>query len=231
MFDPQEKKLLQKAFEQYHIALAAALPTNEELTQITISEKTERRIERLLYHQKHFYYALINTAAKRVACILAAVLLAATVTTASVEALREGFINFVIETFEKGSTIFFSKDKGNLSLSTQPITPKIPAYLPEGYKLVADMSDEIEMHIIYEGKGTESIVYCQHPKGSKTTVNSEGVTYKKIFIANSYEGIIFENLGDTYLVFNDNEYMYTIIGTVSEEEILKIAESIPFKEN
>ncbi len=227
MFEQQEFALLQKAFERYHTALAVALPGEEELSTVTISEKTERRMERLFYHQKHFYYTWINTAAKRVACILIALFLAATVTTASVEALREGFIRFVVETFEKGSTIWFSKeDEGALTYPT--ITSKIPTYLPEGYRLVADMSNEMQIYLLYEGDGSESLVFIQQPKGAKTTVNTEGVSYKKIHVKNSYEGIIFENLRDAYLIFNDDEYMYTIIGTVSEEEILKIAETIPF---
>ena len=158
-----------------------------------------------------------------------ALFLAATVTTASVEALREGFIRFIVETFEKGSTIWFSKDDED-ALTYQPITPKIPTYLPEGYHLVADMSDEIELNMIYEGHGTENISYQQQPKDSKLTVNTEGVSYKKIVISESYEGIIFQNKGNTFLIFNDNEYMYSIIGTVSQEEIIKIAESIPFEE-
>ncbi len=229
MFDQQEKALLQKAFERYHAALALALPGEEELQAITISEKTERRMERLFYHQKHFYYTWINTAAKRVACILIALFLAATVTTASVEALREGFIRFVIETFEKGSTIWFSKeDEG--ALTYQPITPKIPAYLPQGYHLAADMSNEFEVNLIYEADRTETINYIQQSKGSKTTVNTEGISYEKIVVANTYEGIIFQNVGSWFLIFNDDEYMYTVIGTVSREEIIEIAGSIPFEE-
>ncbi len=229
MFDSQEKELLQKAFEQYHIALAAALPSEEELQTITISEKLEQRMARLFYHQKHFYYVLINTAAKRVACILVAILLAATITTVSVEALRESFIRFVVETFEKGSIIWFSKEDEGTPI--QPITPKIPTYLPAGYQLVTDMSNEFETNLIYEGNKTEYFQFLQLPKGSKRTVNTEGVDYTKILVLNTYEGIIFQNLCNTYLIFNDDEYMYTIIGTVTEEEILKIAESIPLKEN
>ncbi len=186
-------------------------------------------MKRLFYHQKHFYYTWINTAAKRVACILVAIFLAATITTVSVEALRESFIRFVVETFEKGSAIWFSKEDED-TLTYQPITPKIPTYLPEGYHLVADMSDEIELNMIYEGQETENISYQQQLKDSKLTVNTEGVDYKKMVISDSYEGMIFQNKGNTFLIFNDNEYMYSFVGTVSQEEIIKIAESIPFEE-
>jgi len=229
MFDPKEKALLQKAFTRYQAALAEALPAPELLQSVSVSEKTERRMERLLYHQKHFYYTWINTAAKRAACILIALFLAATVTTVSVEALREGFVRFVIETFEKGSTIWFSKEDSG-SLTYPPIVPKLPTYLPDGYHLAADMSDEIELNMIYERQETETISYQQSPKGLKITLNTEGITYNKIFVAEIYEGIIFQSKGSWYLAFNDNEYMYTIIGTVSKEEILAIAESIPFEE-
>ncbi|MBR6794159.1 MAG: DUF4367 domain-containing protein [Clostridia bacterium] len=229
MFDPKEKALLQKAFTRYQAALAEALPVPELLQSVSVSEKTERRMERLLYHQKHFYYTWINTAAKRAACILIALFLAATVTTVSVEALREGFVRFVIETFEKGSTIWFSKEDSG-SLTYPPIVPKLPTYLPDGYHLAADMSDSISVNMIFEREGIESINFVQQPRGSKMTVNSEGAVINRIVIKDTYEGIIFENLGGTYLVFNDGEYMYTLIGTVSEKEIIKIAESIPFEE-
>lgn len=228
MFDPREKALLQKAFEQYHLALAASLPREEALRAITISPKTERRMARLFYHQKHFYYTLINTAAKRAACILTALFLAATVATVSVEALREGFVRFVVETFERGSFIWFSKeDEGTLTLL--PITPKLPAYLPEGYQLVANMNSETELNMIYERGEGETINYQQKQKGSKISVNTEGVSYEKILVADSHHGIIFQNKGSWFLIFNDQEYMYTLIGTVSKEEILKIATSIPFE--
>lgn len=226
MFEPQERELLQKILERYQRALVATLPSKEELQSVTISEKTERKMSRLFFYQKHFYYTWINTAAKRVACFLAALLLAAAITTASVEALREGFVRFIIDTFEKGSTVWFSKEDAGMA-NTSPITPKIPAYLPEAYKLVADMSDEYELDMLFERNETESLSYRQIPKGSKINVNTEEVTPEKIFISNAFEGIIFQNNNSTFLIFNDGEYMYILIGTVPKEEILKIAESIP----
>ncbi len=227
MFDPREKELLEEAFAQYHRALAAALPGEEELRSVTISEKTERRMARLFYHQKHFYYTWVNTAAKRAACILVSLFLAATAATVSVEALREGFVRFIVETFEKGSAIWFSKEDAN-TLTDPTVTPKIPAYFPEGYHLVADMSTDFQVDQIYERNENESISFQQQSKGSKMTVNTEGVSYEKILVAGAYEGLIFQNKDSWYLVFNDTEYMYTIIGTVTKEELLKIAISIPF---
>ncbi len=228
MFDPQEKVLLVEAFAEYHHILIAALPSEEDMRRIELSDHLEKRMNRLLYHQKQFYFGLVNTVAKRVACILLVIFLAATTVTFSVESLRETVINFIIETFEKGSTILFSKNGGDVSNEIQFVTPKLPSYIPEGYELVVDLSDEIEVCLIYEGEGENSFQFLQFSEGSKRTVNTEGVVYKTIRILNIYEGIAFQNKGENYLIFNDNEYMYLITGSLSEEELLKIAESIPF---
>lgn len=130
MFDAVEKKRIKAAFVAFHLALDAALPGEEDLQEIEISPQTERRIERLIRRQKHFYYNWINTVAKRVACIVAAILLAAALLTAGVEGLREAFVNFVVEVFEKGSTIFFFQKEANRAEVT-PVVPKIPSYLLE----------------------------------------------------------------------------------------------------
>lgn len=229
MFDVREEAWLKGIFTEYHHMIDNALPGDGELQGVTISEKLEKRMARLFYHQKHFYYTWINTAAKRAACIFAALLIAVVATTVSVEGLRDAFINFIIETFEKGSTVFFYGNEGDVSSEIQPIIPKLPTYIPAGYELVTDMSDEIEVNLIYEATENKSLQYVQVPKGSKQTINTENVAYRKIFILDTYEGIIFQNLGNTFLVFNDGEYMYTFMGTLPEEEILKVGESVLFR--
>ncbi|MBR4086820.1 MAG: DUF4367 domain-containing protein, partial [Clostridia bacterium] len=35
-----------------------------------------------------------------------------------------------------------------------------------------------------------------------------------------------ENSGETFLIFNDTDQMYAVIGALSEDEILKIANSL-----
>lgn len=224
MFEPQEELLLKRAFASYHRALAAALPCAEELEPINLSERLEKRIKRLLYHQKHFYYTWINTAAKRIACVFAAILLIAAVSTVSVEAWRETFVDFIIEIFEKGSRVFVRE--GNASLELSPITPRVPVYIPEGYILVADTSSSMDVSLFYEAEDNNAIHYTQLPRGIAQSVNTEGVAYRKIFVLNIYEGIVFQNKGSTFLIFNDGECMYSIIGTILEEQALRMAESI-----
>lgn len=58
-------------------------------------------MNKLIHRQNKSYYKFINTAAKRVACVIAAIGITASVTVMSVDALRNAFFYFLMETFEK----------------------------------------------------------------------------------------------------------------------------------
>ena len=218
MFDPKEKDVLNEAFQHDHQKLDAALP-DEQWQDTAISPELERRMEKTLGKQTHFYYSLINTAAKRVACLLAALLLAATVTTVSVEALREGFVHFVVELFDGGSTVAMPGEPA-------PMISKVPAYVPEGYRLISHtFNDQADIRL-YEGKNRRNFQFSQHPKGTNISVYTEHTDYRTVTLGGQYEGILFENSGETFLIFNDTHQMYAVIGTLSEQEALQIAESL-----
>lgn len=218
MFDPKEKELLNKAFQRYHQELDAALP-EEQWQDTAISPELDRRMEATLGKKTPFYYSFINTAAKRVACIFAALLLAATVATVSVEALREGFVHFVVELFDGGSTVAMPGEP-------TPMISKVPAYIPEGYRLISHtFNDQADIRL-YEGKNHRNFQFSQHPKGTNITIYTENSDYRTITLAGQQEGILFENCGELFLIFNDERQMYALIGTLSEHEALQIAESL-----
>ncbi len=218
MFDPKEKELLNKAFQRYHQEIDAALP-EEQWQDTAISPELERRMEKTLGKQTNFYYSFINTAAKRVACILAAVLLAATVTTVSVEALREGFVHFVVELFDGGSTVAMPG-------KPHPLNPKTPGYIPEGYRRISETINDHTIIQFYGAEHRRNFQFSQHPKGTNISVYTENTDYRTVTLGGQYEGILFENSGETFLIFNDTDQMYAVIGALSEEEILKIANSL-----
>lgn len=224
--DFQNNRLLREAFSLYHTLLCQALPTQEELRSIPLSEKFQKRMERLIHQQKKFYYHWINTASKRVACILLLLALAATTVTFSVEALRDPFLRFVVETFEKGSRLIFPAD----SAEDQPIELMLPAYIPEGFSVSLDMSDPFTVFLLYENADEKKFSFLQQStNGTTIGLNTEGVTSRKIMILDTYEGLIFTHEEDANLTFATDEYVFNLTGTLSEEELLKIAQSIPLK--
>ncbi len=213
-----DNKQIREAFEAYHRQLDAAID-QKQVDEMTLSAETEQRMERLFNRQKHFYYSFINTAAKRVACVLAAVLLAVTVTTVSVEALREGFIHFVVDVFDGGSSVEMPGTPSNQAA-------KKLSRIPNGYTLVSKTENEQTMICLYEGANHQNFQFSYHPKGTNITVYTENTDCRNVTVGKKHEGILFENCGERFLIFNDGYHMYAIIGTLSEEETLALADTL-----
>lgn len=211
-------ELIRKAFEEYHQQLDDAID-QAEVEKMTLSPETEEKIERLIKKMERFYYSFVNTAAKRVACVLAAMLLATTVATFSVEALREGFLHFVVEVFD---------GKGSVELPGEPSdqAPKRLSRIPNGFTLVSKTENEQTMICLYEGADHQNFQFSYHPKGTNITVYTENTDYRTVTVGKKHEGILFENYGERFLIFNDGHHMYAIIGTLSEEETLALADTL-----
>lgn len=222
----QTSDALRSACGAYLEFWGRSLPSEEDLTSVApISERLEQRIEKLFQKEQKFYFYWINTAAKRVACILIILFLAAITTTFSVEALREPFIRFVVETFEKGSRLIFPVD----SEEDQPFISLSPTYIPDGFYLIKDRSNEYSTDLTYEDIYGNNYTFFQYRSdGTSIGLNTENVPYRKVIILNNYEGIVFQNKGVINLTFSSDEYVFILDGSLSEEELLKIAESIPF---
>ena len=82
--------------------------SEEELKNITFSFQFKEKMARLVKSQKKPYYYMINTAAKRVACIIIAFVAVLTTLTFSVKALREPVVEFFLKTYRRFSIIFLS---------------------------------------------------------------------------------------------------------------------------
>ncbi len=231
MFDVQEEQLICLAFEEYNKRLCKSLPSEVQLNAITFSQRFLKRMDRLIYHQKHFYYRMINTAAKRAACVVAAVFLFAAATTFSVEAFRETFVQFVVKTYEEFTALFFSGDFGEDRSSAVAITPKRPQYIPEGFELVAEVENEAFVQYVYQKASGQRLMFMQTALGELTIgIDTEGTDYKKIMIHDTIEALYYENKGENSITFtvDDSVFLLTIASPYTEEDLLKIVNSIPF---
>lgn len=217
-----DEKLIM-AFELYNQKLCESLPTDEELKDITFSETFEKNMQKLISMQKKSYYYVINTVGKRVAIIVLAIIISLTATTFSVKALREAVIQFFIETFTTHSDVSVEGDEIPFEMDFKKVQPR---YLPEGFTLSRDLSNEILCFIEYANTENVIINYSQYRNdGTAFSVDTEGVDFETIYI-NGLEGIMYENKGVNKIVFADEEYFYDIKGSISMDELVKMAESI-----
>ena len=217
-----DEKLIM-AFERYNQKLCESLPSDEELKDITFSEAFEKKMQKLISMQNKSYFYLINTVGKRVAIILAAIIIGLTATTFGVKAIRETVIEFITETFEKFTKVSVEKEESDIQVE---FVKTAPLYIPDGYTVETEVDIDGLYQITYNNQKNAFINYNQvFSDGTIYNVNTENVDYDKINV-NSFEGIKYNKNGANKIVFADETYMYTIYGKISFEELIKMAESI-----
>ena len=117
------KRAISEALTQEYIN---SVPKSEEHI---FSEKFERKMSKLIKRRKKPYYMLINTVGKRVACFIIGIIIASSLTIMNVDALRDAFVKFVVNIFEKFS-IVQSADQSNS-----------PQTIEDIYVITYDLSD------------------------------------------------------------------------------------------
>ena len=231
MFSQKEKSVIYEAFDMYYLDYCKTLPSNEELSYITFTKEFEEKMEKLIERERKFYFYWINTASKRVAIVILAIIISLTSITFSVKAIREPVIRFVVETFQKFSNVIFTNDKSedNILLDDN-FTLEIvkPNYIPDGYILESEYNDIMGYQAMYVNNDS-SIMYMQLVNDeSVVQANTENVTYENIII-NGLDAISYYNKGVNTIILSTNKYVYTVEGSISKDILIKIAESINIK--
>ncbi len=228
-----QRDKLYEAFDLYSKELCETLPSDEELANISFSDEFEEKMQKLIEKQKKFYYYWLNTAGKRAAAVIAALFVGLTAVTFGVKAIREPFLRFIVETFEKFSSIIFMNDDDNSGQSSISADADFefeavePSYIPEGFVLDSKMEDLVRFQTTYvDNEHTKIIAYIQTMiDDTILQADTENTTYDKIII-NGYEGITYSKNGTNTVVFNTEKYVFTIYSQIDTQEIIKIAESI-----
>lgn len=228
MFDSKKNiEILKQAFDEYSKRYVAALPTDEELTDLTLSDKFERKMQRLIKAEKRKLYYLYNTVAKRVACIVLAIIISFTTVTFSVDALREPFVKFVVEVYEKFTSLFFEKDTEIQSSEEEFVfVPIEPSYIPDGYVLEHKEQTFSNLLCIYSDGNGNKIHYRQRAYLNITMNIDTETTHHENILINNNEAVYYEKYNTSNIIFNNGEYIFVISSQLTKEEIIKIAESI-----
>lgn len=187
------------------------------------SDEFERNMKRLAARQKKFYYHMVDTAQKRVACA-AAIMLAGTFTAVmNVDATRTAIAELFIDTQPDYSNIISVDDED--APETMEEIYQITAGL-EGYTVDFEVFNDFDHTIIYK-KGTDMINFQQSVKSEyDTNWNTEGASIEIITI-DGYEAVhIYSDLVGNIFIWNAEDYIFSIIGNINKEELTKMAESV-----
>lgn len=190
----------------------------------TFSSGFEKRMNRLVKRRNKSYYKMINTAAKRAACILGIIFVVSFTTIMSVSALREAFWEFFINTFERFSVVR-SAEKDN-----SPTTIKDFYEISDGldnYSIIYSEQDEISVNIIYEDNLNHSIDFSQYVKSEfDIAVNTENADVSPVEISGKKAIYYIDDQGYSNLIWDNDDYIIVISSNIGKDILIRMAESV-----
>lgn len=214
---------LYEALDAYTRETAESLVVPPEFEH-TFSSEFEASMQQLISKNNKPCYKYINTVGKRVAGIAVIMLTCLVVALFSVKSLREPFIDFVVKTYEKFTSLFVDKED-----DTTEFKVMLPQYIHEGYELEESTHDNSVFKSVYRDINGNYLTYKQIKDSSwQLMTDTENIIYERIYI-NSLEGICYKNKDKNCLVFGDGIYSFGVSGYLSKDELIKIAESIDIK--
>ncbi|HCL01521.1 MAG TPA: hypothetical protein DHW61_03755 [Lachnoclostridium phytofermentans] len=207
----EEKKMLEK------------IPPENELSH-KFSRGFNRKMKALLKYERRTPSMRRFVHRMKIAATIFLVMLSLTFgTIMSVEAYRIRFFEFITQVCEELTSIVIHSDE-NAGHDTLALV--FPTYVPDGYSILKQTSSEYKNSIIYCNESGAEIYYLQKLSSqSEFIFDSETVEPKEIAIG-THKGYIFINKGVTQIYWYDNFNVYSLIGSLDESEIIKMAESI-----
>ncbi len=208
-------------------AIAAAL-TSEYKSSVPdgseheFSEKFEKKMNKLIKKRNLPFYMLINTAGKRIAGIVIGIIIALSAAVISIEALREGFIDFI--------TMIF----GDHSVVRSVETENAPEIIEEIYGITADISgyevifEEYDTYAIHIGfaKDNSVIIFKQHIKNKGINYNTENSEVISVDI-NGREAIYYlDNHNYHNIIWNNGYYTFFLSSDIGKDELISLAKSV-----
>ncbi len=169
------ENLLKQALLMYAEKLADSLPSEQALKNIEFSQSFERKMAKLLKRQKSFFYKSFNSAAKRAAVIVVAVITLFTVTF-SVGAVRNPLLKMVKTVFGNHIEVGFEGE------ATKEITEIYePTVLPEGYAKTKENINAATVSYEYQNSQGHIIMFFQNStKNFFGAIDTEHNTHEKI---------------------------------------------------
>lgn len=163
---------------------------------------------------------------KRLAVILLA---SACLLTITVKAAFPSIANFFTRVFDEYVSISSYKNTGE-KMYLSPDDVPIPSYLPDGFMISQTVRKENYCYIEMQKENMDTIYYCFYEKGGINVDYEKAISIKDVII-NRMEGLLIVYPKSTTILWGV-EPTYLLSGnSVSNEELIKIAESIGEVEN
>lgn len=180
------------------------------------SKKHEKWKKNLFNKMRDDHYHRFTTKTIKV-MLIAATLSALLLTAFVIPSSRE----FIIDNFD-----IFSRYKLTESNNNAVNGEITVGYIPEGFKLTNEQESARTMMNDYYNSNGEFFIISKSSSSTEVDLDTEiGITERVIVNNISYSYYV-DKENYNYLVWTKNDYVYHVNGTISKDELLKIAETV-----
>ena len=180
------------------------------------TENHEKWKKKLFNKMRGDRYHMFTTKTIKV-MLVAAVLTALLLTAFVVPSSRQ----YIIDNFEIFSRYKITENNKN-SVNDEIIV----GYIPDGFKLTNEqVSSRTVMNDYYDASG-EFFIIIKNSSSAEVDLDTETGNIENITVNNKTYSYYVDENNYNYLVWNKNDYVYHVNGTISKDELLKIAETV-----
>ncbi|MDE6424818.1 MAG: DUF4367 domain-containing protein [Ruminococcus sp.] len=212
-----QKALYDALAPEYEIAMRDVADEHE------FSPEFEKKMKKLIKRRNKPYYKIINTAGKRTACAAVIVLVASSITLMNVDALKNAFSDFFVNTYEKFSTVRPVEDD-----SAPTTLEEIYAitYNLNDFEIIDNEEDEYKRDIVYFKDGTVIYFLQETKKMYNHDVNTEDAEILTMDI-NGHEAIYFIDNNDyCHIIWDNEDYIISLCSNIDENILIQMAKSV-----
>lgn len=185
----------------------------------------ERKMQKLIKRQRHFYFPLVRTPVRRAAVIFVTAVVSLSVMVMSVGAFREAFVHFITEIFDTHTQVR-SPDSDEAPKDFRDIY-EITA-LPDGMRLTKKSeAGRSPVCLSREYKNGDLFLYFrQYIKSAyNQNINTEGYEMQPVSV-NGCEGFLVDFGEDAILIWDNGDYIFYMHGNIDNNSIISAAKSV-----
>lgn len=135
---------------------------------------------------------------------------------------RERVISWVIEAFEKYSVFEL---KRNDIPTIQELQKYKLFYIPEGFQLGDTIEQPSLILYQYSGASHHTLSILMSLSDTRIYIDTEGIDLEKLDLGDTY-AYYFEKDDVHHIIFERDGYYFTVYGTISKSELLKVSGGI-----
>ena len=222
MLDNLARRVMLDAARQEYGGLINELPEHD------FSQRFEQKMQKLVRRANH---PIRYRAMQVVACLLLVILLSGCAVLAVSSEAREALYGWVKEVYETSYIYrFFGSDE---EVTTGEIITYRPAYFPSEYHMTEEFARDGIYSASYTNESNNLAVFSCLPNIGSTIirVDTDGTeTYKQVLVnGNRAEMYLDPNEGESSVLIwmdENEEHIFRLAASVSETELIKIAESV-----